>query len=286
VLGTATDLVPRGQPIWIARTLSCDVSYVGAAAVRVTDSVERVAVTLEILADAPEGLGVTEVAERLGVHKATASRLLGTLARRRLVERDLGTRRYRVGTALVSLAGSAVTRLPVISQARPELEQLTRRSSETANLAVLDGLHVVYVDQVTPVQTVVMASWVGRRSPAHASSSGKVLLAFGDPADVDALLSRPLEALTEKTLTDPVQVRATIERVRERGYARSSGELEDGLVSIAAPVLVDSTAVAAVSLSGPSFRITPRDQPNLTRLVVDTATAISHRIAGRSLRGS
>ena len=75
----------------------------------------------------------------------------------------------------MGLAATAVARLPVVSQARPELEQLSAATSETANLAILDRFHVVYVDQVTPAQTVVMASWVGRRSPVHASSSGKVL---------------------------------------------------------------------------------------------------------------
>ena len=166
------------------------------------------------------------------------------------VERDPGSRRYRPGTALVSMAGAAVTRLPVVSQARPELEQLTTRTSETSNLAVLDRLHVVYVDQVTPAQTVVMASWVGRRSPAHASSSGKVLLAFGDEARIEEVLARPLEALTSKTVTDPAELRSILARTRERGYARSTGELEDGLVTIAAPVIVQGRAVAAVSCSG------------------------------------
>ena len=99
------------------------------------------------------------------------------------------TRRYRLGPRLVGLAATAVARLPVVSQARPELEQLSAATSETANLAILDRLHVVYVDQVTPAQTVVMASWVGRRSPVHASSSGKVLVAFGDPKLREALLA-------------------------------------------------------------------------------------------------
>lgn len=256
----------------------------GGGGVRVTDSVDRVAVTLELLAAAPDGLSVTDVARELGVHKATASRLLATLARRNLVERDAASLRYRVGTALVSMAGSAVIRLPVISQARPELEQLTARTSETSNLAVLDRFHVVYIDQVTPVETVVMASWVGRRSPAHASSSGKVLLAFGDDKQIEGVLARPLESLTPKTVTDPARLRSVLEQTRDRGYARSTGELEDGLVTIAAPVIVGGKAVAAVSCSGPTFRIPPREQPSLTRLVVDAAAAIGHRIAGRTTR--
>jgi DNA-binding IclR family transcriptional regulator len=250
--------------------------------VRATDSVERVAVALEALAGAPDGVGVTELARVLGVHKATASRLLGTLAVRGLVERDASSRRYRLGARLVSIAGGAVARLPIVSQARSELEQLTALTSETSNLAVLDRFHVVYVDQVTPAESVVMASWVGRRSPAHASSSGKVMLAFGDERLREEALARPLEALTSKTVTDPARLREILADVRRRGFARSVGELEDGLVTFAAPVLAEGRAVAAVSLSGPTFRISPREHAHLARAVVDAAAAIGHRVAGRA----
>jgi IclR family acetate operon transcriptional repressor len=252
--------------------------------VRSIDAVERVADTLESLALAPDGLAVSEVAEALGVHKATASRLLGTLAARGLVERDRETRRYRLGARFVSLAGAAMTRLPIVSQARSELEHLSTASSETTNLAVLDRLHVVYIDQVTPAQAVVMASWVGRRIPAHASSSGKVLLAFGDEDAREAVLRRRLESLTPQTVTDPGRLRAILDETRRRGYAKSVGELEEGLVTIAAPIVADGRALAAVSCSGPVGRLPARDHAHLARLVMDTAVAISHRVAGRSSR--
>jgi DNA-binding IclR family transcriptional regulator len=250
--------------------------------VRAIDGVERVAATLDALALAPEGLGVTELAAALGVHKASASRLLGTLAGRGLVERDPATRRYHLGARFVSLAGAAIRRLPVVSQARPELEQLTRQSSETTNLAVLDRFHVVFVDQVVPATEVVMPSWIGRRTPAHASSSGKVLVAFGDPALREALLARPLEPVTSATITDPARLRAELDEARRRGYARSVGESVAGLVTLAAPVMANGRALAAVSVSGPRARLPGRDHAHLARLVMDAAVAVGHRVAGRS----
>ena len=252
------------------------------AGVRATDSAERVVLVLDLLGSAPEGLGVSDVARALGVHRSTVSRLLGTLAGSRLVERDERTYRYRLGARIVGLAAGAVARLPVVSQARPELEQLSVMSSETANLSILDGTHVVYVDQVTPPQTVVMASWVGRRSPAHASSSGKAMLAFGGPRIREKVLRGGLEAITPKTVTDPGTLRSILDEIRRRGYAVSAGELEEGLVTMAAPVLVDGRAVAAVSLSGPSFRIPVHDVSRLGRLLMDGAAAVGHRMAGRS----
>lgn len=249
---------------------------------RPTDSAERVVRVLDLLGSASEGLTVSEVARELSVHRSTASRLLGTLDTSRIVERDERSARYRLGARIVGLAASAVARLPVVSQARPELEHLSETSSETANLSILDGTHVVYVDQVTPAQTVVMASWVGRRSPAHASSSGKAMLAFGDAAGREALLGGKLEAITPRTVTDPEKLRAILDQTRRRGYAVSTGELEEGLVTLAAPVIVEGRAVAAVSLSGPSFRIPAGDVSRLARLLVDAAAAVGHRIAGRS----
>ena len=249
---------------------------------RSTDGAQRVIDVLDLLGESRDGLGVREVARRLEVHPSTSSRLLATLAAGGMVERDPATARYRIGSRVVGLAAAAVDRLPVVSQARPELELLSAVTAETVNLAIRDGRHVVYVDQVTPAQTVVMASWVGRRSPAHASSSGKVLLAFGsaDPATAVRALGR-LERLTDRTVTDPIRLAETLRQARRQGYAASAGELEDGLVTIAAPVLVDGVATAAISVSGPAYRLPSREVPHLARSVMDAAARAAHRMAGR-----
>ena len=134
---------------------------------RSTDAVQRVVTVLDMLGESPDGLGVGEIARRLEVHPSTASRLLATLGANGLLDRDGATGRYRLGSRIVGLAAATVDRLPVVSQARPDLERLSRATSETVNLAIRDGSHVVYVDQVTPAQTVVMASWVGRRTHWH-----------------------------------------------------------------------------------------------------------------------
>jgi DNA-binding IclR family transcriptional regulator len=249
---------------------------------RTTEAADRVVTVLDLLGAERDGLGVREIARRLVVHPSTASRLLGTLAAAGLIERDEATARYRLGARIVGLAAVAVDRLPVVSQARPELEHLSAVTAETVNLAIRDGAHVVYVDQVTPAQTVVMASWVGRRSPVHASSSGKVLLAFGDARARDVVSRRRLEALTSRTVTDPARLADVLRQVRRQGYAASVGELEEGLVTIAAPVLADGSAVAAISVSGPTNRLPTRDVPHLARQVMDAAAAASHRMAGRS----
>jgi DNA-binding IclR family transcriptional regulator len=240
---------------------------------------------LELLSDAAGGLGVTEIAKRLGVHKATASRLLGTLSSRGLVEKDRSSGKFRVGVGMIRLAGAAMSGLDVIQQARPVLEDLCERSGETVNLAIMDQDDVLYVDQVTAAHAIVMANWVGRHSPVHCSSSGKVLLAFGDQGDVDRLLSRSLERLTRNTITDPKRFRNQLSEVRRRGYAHAVGELEEGLNTVAAPVMSGTHAIAAVSISGPSFRVPARDQPRLGRLAADAGGAIARRLGHRGAAG-
>ena len=98
----------------------------------------------------------------------------------------------------------------------------------------------------------------------------------------DVLARRRLEALTSRTVTDPARLADVLRQVRRQGYAASVGELEDGLVTIAAPVLADGSAVAAISVSGPTYRLPTRDVPRLARQVIDAAAAASHRMAGRS----
>jgi DNA-binding IclR family transcriptional regulator len=137
----------------------------------------------------------------------------------------------------------------------------------------------MHVDQVTGSRSVVSVSWVGRGTPYHCTSNGKVLVAFLDPEEQERLLTRPLERLTRNTIVEPDKLRAELREVRARGYARTVEELEEGLSAVAAPVRqADGTVVAAVSISGPSFRMRPAELPRLAELAMDAANAISRRM--------
>jgi len=246
-------------------------------------SVSRALRALELIADAGE-LGVTELGRRLGVHKATASRLASTLAERGMVERNPVTDRYRLGFGLIRLAGAAIAGLDVVRAARPVLEELAETTRETVTLGLLSGDDVVYIDQVTGGRSIVSANWVGRRTALHTSASGKVLLAFMSEAERDRLLGRPLHASTPRTVVDPDALRRQLEGVRGSGYAQIQGELEEGLNAVAAPIhQADGQVVATLSVSGPAFRVRAIDLPRLGRIAIDAAAAISRRLghAGR-----
>jgi DNA-binding IclR family transcriptional regulator len=241
-------------------------------------SVSRALHSLELIADAGE-LGVSELGRLLGVHKATASRLAATLADRGLIERDPDTERYRLGFGLIRLAGAAMAGLDLVRTARPVLEDLADRTRETVNLGVLSGQDVIYIDQATGTRSIVSVSWVGRRTSLHCTAAGKVLMAFGPRGDLPRLLGVPLTKETDRTITDVEVLRAQLEQARGRGYAHTQEELEDGLNAVAAPVRqADGSLAAALSVSGPAFRMRAIDLPRVGRITVDAATAISRRL--------
>jgi DNA-binding IclR family transcriptional regulator len=242
-------------------------------------SVARAATILELLAEGADGLGVTELGRRLGVHKATASRLVATLAEHGLVERDQVTEKYRLGFGIVRLAALVSAGLDVVRQARPVLQRLAEETGDTVNLAVLDGDRVVNIDQITASHLVVNVSWVGKRTPLHCTSNGKVLLAYLPERDRDRLLRGRLERLTPNTITDRDLLGAQLLETEVRGYAHTMEELEVGLNAVAAPVRDSSGAVvAAVSVSGPAYRFTRARIPDVGRQAREAGTEISRRM--------
>jgi IclR family transcriptional regulator, acetate operon repressor len=244
-------------------------------------SVQSVARALSVLEELAGGgaLGVTELGRRLGVHKATASRLLSTLADHGLVQRDGGSEKYRLGLGLIHLAGAAMAGLDLVRQARPILEELAEHTRETVNLGVLDGDGVVYIDQITGQRSIVSMSWIGRRTPLHCTSNGKVLLAFMSEEERARRLASPLEAMTVNTVIDADRLRSQLVEVRSRGYGQTIEELEEGLNAVAAPIRsVDGDVFAAVGVAGPAFRLRPMELPRIARITMDAAEAISRRL--------
>lgn len=242
-------------------------------------SVGRAIRILELVAEHPDKLGVTELGRRLGVHKATASRLVSTLAGAGLVERAPGTEMYRPGFGLVRLATTALADLDVVRQARSVLEDLAEDTQETVNLGVLEADEVVNVDQVAGSHAVVNVNWVGKRTPLHCTSNGKVLLAHLPEREWDRILGGTLERRTARTITDPVVLLGQLRRARARGYAYTVEELEAGLNAVAAPVRGASGEVAAaVSVAGPAYRVTKERIPELARAVVEAGAEISRRM--------
>jgi DNA-binding IclR family transcriptional regulator len=241
-------------------------------------SVDRAVAILEILARDGEA-GVTEVARELGVHKSTASRLLAALDRRELVAQDTARGKFRLGVGIVRLAGAAGRRLDVVQESRPVCRALAREVGETVNLAILSGRDALYLDQVAGPAALSPHNWAGQRIPLHATSDGKVLLAYLPAAEIADCLAPPLRRFTAHTFTDLAGFPRLLGEVRRRGYATAVDELEDGLTAVAAPVRnAEGNVVASISASGPSFRIPADRIPAMADAVRRAAAEISRRL--------
>jgi len=244
---------------------------------------ERAFQIISRIADDDAGVTLPDIARDLELHKSTAHRLLMALESARFIERNPVSGRYGLGSRVMELGLCAVSRLDVYQVAGPHLRQLAETTGETGHLAVLRDGEAVSVLNVESRQTVRTPSAVGARSPVHCTAHGKAALAFA-PADQLAafLRSRSFKGYTPKTLTTAARLRAEFEKIRHQGYALDDEEWETGLRCIGSPVHDSSgSVIAAVSISGPVFRIRPERIKALAVAVMETASRISFALGYR-----
>jgi IclR family KDG regulon transcriptional repressor len=223
-------------------------------------SVRALERSLDILlcftARTPE-LSMTDIAERVGLHKSTTHRLLATLERRRFVERRAGTGLYRLGLQVARLVHVTLDHDELFHLAVPYLRRLSEESAENVHLAVLDGTSVVYVHVVEGQRRVKLAATQGQSLPAHATASGKAILAFLPEAELRGILGHGMPRCTPHTIHSVEAFFEDARRARDRGYAVSEQEFENDITALAAPVLdADSRPLASVSIAGPAYRMT------------------------------
>ena len=247
-------------------------------------SVDRAVAILDLLAHGDSRTGA-EVARELRVHRSTALRLLGTLERHALVERDQRTARYRLGRRLPQLASVVTGEFDLRYLARPVCEKLAAATGETATFELLIEDEIVPIEQATASTSVVSVNWLGRHYPVHCTASGKAFLAFGPNAVRARVLSHVLEAVTPRTITDPAALESELAKARRLGVAHTHEELELGLDALAAPVFgPGGDMVAAIDVSGPSHRLAGR--PELDRMTMEAAADLSRRLGYRGRPGS
>jgi IclR family transcriptional regulator, acetate operon repressor len=244
-----------------------------------TQSIDRGAQLLALVleSEAPRALG--ELAADAGLPKSTASRLLGALERNGLVEQEGMRGAFRAGPVLARFAGGGLSARRLIELSERPMAALSEATGETINVAVAGAGGVEHLAQVDSVHYLGTSHWVGRRVPYHCSANGKVLLAFS----AAGATAGELEARTSRTITEPALLAAELENVRREGFATAVDELELGLSAVAAPVLDDSgRAVAALSVSGPTLRLSPRRVAELRPIVIKQARALGEQLGLRT----
>ncbi len=245
-------------------------------------SVRNAARLLCAFTPADRDLGVSELAARLGLAKSTVHRLLSTLARDGLVERDEAGR-YRLGLKLYELGAIVADHLDLHDVIAGPIDDLRNRTGETVHVAILEGAEVVYIARRESPHTLRLFSRVGHRNHAHCTSTGKVLLAFlSEPERAAILDGRQLVAHTPHTITDRDRLEEELEAIRRRGWAENLNESEMGVTSLAAPIRdASGRVVAAISVAGPGPRFTRETVRRFAAETVRIADAISSRLGHR-----
>jgi len=240
-----------------------------------TQAIDRAAELLVGVVESRRPVSVGELSQRSGLPKSTTSRLVGALERRGLVQRS-GDRRVTPGPVLLRFAHRD-TGESLVDLARPALRHLAELSGETINLGVPTPLGVEHLAQEDTRHFVGGTNWVGRRVPHHVAANGKVFMAFGA-----APVPSELERFTQRTITSRAALETDLERVRARGYATAVDELELGLAAMAAPVRdAGDAVVAALSISGPTSRLTSERIERLAPLLVEQSATLGRRLDHR-----
>jgi len=253
-------------------------------------TIERASSILDTLGQSAHGISIRELSDKIKLPKGTTHRLLSSLSYFGYVRQDPKTRNYLLGLKLVELGQLLLSQLDLRKEAEPFLRDLAERTKETVHLVFLDRNEIVYIDKVETDQNpsgLKMASRVGLRNPAHSSAVGKVLLAhFSEEELKNFIKEKGLPRRTENTITDPAQLKEHLRNVRSQGYAVDDEENEKGIRCVAAPIYNEvGKTVAAISISGPAFRITKKViQESLKKEVMETAAKISQGLGFRDRR--
>ncbi len=240
-------------------------------------SLNRALDILETLALQPEGLTLTELSHRVGLHKSTVHRLLSTLATRNYVE--FSGAGCRLGLRVADLGSRLLNSMELRTESAPLLRQLSHRLQRVVHLAVIDEGEVVYLDKVEPVESIRLYSSIGRRAPFHCTGLGKILAAHRSDDEVVAWVKQHgLPQKTAHTITDLDALQAELRRSRERGYAFDEVEHEENVRCVAAPIRdYRGLVIAGISVTGRADEFTRE----LAEAAADEVVAVAREISRR-----
>jgi DNA-binding IclR family transcriptional regulator len=238
---------------------------------------DRALAALAILANRSSESSLVELCTELRLHKSTVHRLMMVLEQHRLVVKNPETGRYRLGLKLFELGSKALDGIDLRGRARPYLDRLQQQFGETVFFCILDDGQVFYVEKVESQQSVRTACTVGSRAPAYCTAVGKAMLAELSDSEVSTIVRRwGLKAVTPNTITTAAALKSELRTVRSRGYAIDDEEKEQGLRCVSAAVRGHSGKLfAAMSISGPAFRMTKERIPEVGQAVMRAANELS-----------
>jgi IclR family transcriptional regulator, KDG regulon repressor len=243
-------------------------------------SVSRALDIITLISLKKNGLGVTEIANQIDINKSSVYRILSTLVQYGYIEQDSETGKYKLGYKFLEISSKLLESIDLRAEARPFLQELENETNEVIHLVVYDQGEVVYIEKLEGNETLRMHSKVGKRAPMHCTSVGKAILAHLPSSIVSDILERKgMPVHTDKTITDKDEFMKELGQVRQKGYALDLEENEYGITCVAAPIFDHlGKVIAAVSISGPTMRMTDERLDALKSIMVKTGQDISARL--------
>jgi PcaR/PcaU/PobR family beta-ketoadipate pathway transcriptional regulator len=242
------------------------------------ESLSRGLSILSLLSETKTPLTLTELSHQLGLSKSTIQRLVFTLQHIGYIERDGGNKKYRLGPKSLSIGFAAMRNLDLKRIAYPYLEEISKETGETVNLAVLDGEEIVYVERIKTQHILNVDIQIGSRLPVYCTSMGKAMLVFLPESQVEKILdAKDLVPLTSRTTINKEAIKRKLKKVRVRGFATNNEEVHIGVRSVAAPIRnFNGEVIAAVNIAVPSIRVSLKKlETVIAPKVVETANKIS-----------
>ncbi|MDR3561528.1 MAG: IclR family transcriptional regulator [Negativicutes bacterium] len=235
---------------------------------QILQSVENSLTVLEIMAATETELGVTDISKHLGISTSSAHRLLITLETKGFVVQNPNTGKYKPGMKIVTMGASILSNTNVIRECRPYLQELSQQTGETSILTLYSQGEVTCVDKITGSNPVNITALIGLKRPAYATATGKLLLAFLPPQQLNKYLQGvDLRPLTPFTIVEKEKLILCLNEIRKTGFAEDQQEAQEGLVCLAAPVRNGyGDVVAAMAVSGPLSRFNSRKEELIDHL--------------------
>lgn len=242
--------------------------------------IDRAFDILELLAQEKEGLGVTEIGNRIGLHKSTVHRIVGAMAERGYIEKVPERSVYKIGLKFIEISSVYLNKVELKTEARPYLWELTTLMNLPTHLAILDGCDAVYIDKVDVVNSIRLYSQIGRRIPVYCSALGKSLISGLTEFELEQTISKcNFEKITDKTITTREELLNQIKKTRLVGWSVDDEEHDEGIRCIASPIYdYRGKVMAAVSIAGPSRIISRENDEQTGKLVSEAAMKISRRL--------
>ena len=242
-------------------------------------AVERALQILECFDDEHPERGISEIAQAVDLHKATAYRIVTTLVNYGYLEWAAEGQKYRLGLELTNLGFKVIRRMDLRHEALPYMKELVQEWDETCDLSIFDQGRVFYIEVLRGNHALTISAAVGQRLPVHCTASGKLFLAFLPEAELNAILNLPMDAYTDNTVTSRDELFDQLEKIRNQGYAVDYEEYELGICAVAAPIFNRrGNVIAAIGGPSPTSRMTPERIMEIAEAYKKAAQAISRRM--------